>query len=108
MSVQKALIIGGGISGAAGAAWGRRGIDVDVIEIKEKLGDIGGVGLSLMSNASKALATIDAAQACVEAGMPADVGVRLSPPPPVASARKADVAGINRGLTRGLPPHPDE
>ena len=73
MSVQKALVIGGGISGlVAGAAMARRGIDVDLVEIKDKLGDEGGIGLSIMGNASKALATIGAAQACVEAGMPAD------------------------------------
>src|SRR5882724_6450215 len=73
MSVHKALVIGGGISGlTAGAALARRGIGVDLVEINDKLGDEGGIGLSIMGNASKALATIGAAQACVEAGMAAD------------------------------------
>jgi naringenin degradation protein FdeE len=73
MSIQKVLVVGGGISGlSAAAALGRRGIHVELVEIRPKLGDLGGVGLSIMGNASKALATIDAAQACVEAGMPAD------------------------------------
>jgi 2-polyprenyl-6-methoxyphenol hydroxylase-like FAD-dependent oxidoreductase len=73
MTIKKALVIGGGISGlTAGAALARRGIDVDLVEIKKALGDQGGVGLSIMGNASKALATIGAAEACVRAGMPAD------------------------------------
>ena len=73
MSIQHALVIGGGISGlTAGAALARRGVDVDLVEIKDKLGDEGGIGLSIMGNASKALATIGATQACVAAGMPAD------------------------------------
>lgn len=73
MSVRNALVIGGGISGlTAAAALARRGIAVEVVEIKDKLGDLGGIGLSIMGNASKALATIGAAEACVDAGMPAD------------------------------------
>jgi 2-polyprenyl-6-methoxyphenol hydroxylase-like FAD-dependent oxidoreductase len=73
MIVKNALVIGGGISGlAAGAALARRGVDVHLAEIKAKLGDEGGIGLSVMGNATKALATLGAAQACVAAGMPAD------------------------------------
>lgn len=73
MSIKNVLVIGGGISGlTAGAAMAQHGIDVDLIEIKEKLGDLGGVGLSIMGNASVALATIGVADACVKAGMPAD------------------------------------
>src|ERR1700722_12527535 len=74
MSVQKALVIGGGISGlVAGAAMARRGIDVDLVEIKDKLGDEGGIGLSIMGNASKALATIGAAHIYVANDLPVDV-----------------------------------
>jgi 2-polyprenyl-6-methoxyphenol hydroxylase-like FAD-dependent oxidoreductase len=106
MTVRNALIIGGGISGlTAGAALARRGIDVDLVEIKEKLGDEGGIGLSIMGNASKALATIGAAQACVEAGMPAEgftvrapsgevVGV--PPWPPLGKPQWPNQIGISR------------
>jgi 2-polyprenyl-6-methoxyphenol hydroxylase-like FAD-dependent oxidoreductase len=73
MSVQRALIIGGGISGlTAGASLARRGVEVDLVELKNQLGDEGGIGLSIMGNATKALATLGAAEACVAAGMPAD------------------------------------
>jgi 2-polyprenyl-6-methoxyphenol hydroxylase-like FAD-dependent oxidoreductase len=73
MSIHKALIIGGGISGlTAGAALASRGVEVDLVELKAQLGDEGGIGLSIMGNATKALATLGVAQACVAAGMPAD------------------------------------
>ena len=106
MIVRKALVIGGGISGlSAGAALARRGIEVDLVEIKEKLGDLGGIGLSIMGNASKALATIGAAQACVAAGMPADVftvrastgEVLATPPwPPLGKPTWPAQIGISR------------
>ena len=106
MSVQKALVIGGGISGlTAGAALARRGIDVHLVEIKDKLGDEGGIGLSIMGNASKALATIGAAQACVEAGMPADEFtvrapsgevVAIPPWPPLGKREWPAQIGISR------------
>lgn len=73
MSARKILVIGGGISGlTASMAFTRKGFDVDIVEIKDRLGDEGGIGLSIMGNASKALATLGVAQACVDAGMPAD------------------------------------
>jgi 2-polyprenyl-6-methoxyphenol hydroxylase-like FAD-dependent oxidoreductase len=106
MSAQKALVIGGGISGlTAGAALARRGADVDLIEIKDKLGDEGGIGLSIMGNASKALATIGAAQACVAAGMPADgftvrapsgEVVGIPPWPPLGKPGWPNQIGISR------------
>jgi naringenin degradation protein FdeE len=106
MSAQKALVIGGGISGlTAGAALARRGVDVDLIEIKDKLGDEGGIGLSIMGNASKALATIGAAQACVAAGMPADgftvrapsgEVVGIPPWPPLGKPSWPNQIGISR------------
>lgn len=73
MSVCNVLIIGGGIAGlTAAAALAQRGVKVDIVEIKDKLGDLGGIGLSIMGNATKALATIGVAEACIAAGMPAD------------------------------------
>lgn len=73
MSVSNALVIGGGISGlSAAAALAQRDVHVTLLEAKDKLGDLGGVGLSLMGNATKALALIGVAARCVEAGMPAD------------------------------------
>jgi 2-polyprenyl-6-methoxyphenol hydroxylase-like FAD-dependent oxidoreductase len=106
MSVQHALVIGGGISGlTAGAALARRGVDVDLVEIKDKLGDEGGIGLSIMGNASKALATIGATQACVAAGMPADgftvrapsgEVVAVPPWPPLGKPEWPNQIGISR------------
>lgn len=73
MMVRKILVVGGGISGlTAAAVLTRRGFETHVVEIKDALGDQGGIGLSIMGNASKALATIGIAQACVDAGMPAE------------------------------------
>jgi 2-polyprenyl-6-methoxyphenol hydroxylase-like FAD-dependent oxidoreductase len=67
------LVIGAGISGlTAAAAIGRRGWKVDVIERKPEISDAGGVGLSLVGNALRALNQIDVGHACVAAGMPAD------------------------------------
>ena len=68
------LIVGAGITGLTlAASLGRRGIRVDIVEIKPTIQDQGGIGLSIMGNASKALATIDVAHQCVAAGMPADM-----------------------------------
>ena len=73
MSIRTALVIGGGISGlTAATALAQRGVEVELVELKEALGDENGVGLSIMGNASKALATIGVAQSCVAIGMPAD------------------------------------
>lgn len=71
--VQRILIVGGGIAGlTAAAAFAHRGAEVDLVERKSELADGGGIGLSLVANAMRALATIGAAEACVEAGIPAD------------------------------------
>lgn len=106
MSLRSALVIGGGISGlTAGAALARRGVDVDLIEIKKELGDRGGIGLSIMGNATRALATIGAAEACVRAGMPADTftvrtptgEVVATPPwPPLGKPEWPAQIGISR------------
>jgi 2-polyprenyl-6-methoxyphenol hydroxylase-like FAD-dependent oxidoreductase len=72
-NVKNILIIGGGITGlTAAACLGRQGIKVDLIEIRPRLEDQGGIGLSIMGNATKALHTIGVARQCVAAGMPAD------------------------------------
>jgi 2-polyprenyl-6-methoxyphenol hydroxylase-like FAD-dependent oxidoreductase len=72
-NVKNILVIGGGITGlTAAACLGRQGFEVDVIEIRPRLEDQGGIGLSIMGNATKALNTIGVAQRCVDAGMPAD------------------------------------
>jgi 2-polyprenyl-6-methoxyphenol hydroxylase-like FAD-dependent oxidoreductase len=71
---RRVLVVGGGISGlTAATALAQAGIETDLVEIKPALGDEGGIGLSIMGNASIALARIGVARACVEAGMPADV-----------------------------------
>jgi 2-polyprenyl-6-methoxyphenol hydroxylase-like FAD-dependent oxidoreductase len=71
--VKNVLIIGGGITGlTAAACLGRQGIKVDLIEVRSRIEDQGGIGLSIMGNATKALDTIGVAQKCVDAGMPAD------------------------------------
>jgi len=71
--VRNVLIIGGGITGLTTAAFlGRRGLKVDLIEVRSRIEDQGGIGLSIMGNATKALDIIGVAQKCVDAGMPAD------------------------------------
>lgn len=73
MSETKVLVIGGGIAGlTAAAALAQRGALVDLIERKPEISDGGGVGLSVVANATRALAEIGVAAACVEAGMGAD------------------------------------
>ena len=73
MSHPQVLVVGGGIAGlTVAAALGQRGIAVDLIERKPELSDGGGVGLSMVGNATRALAEIGAAEACVEVGMGAD------------------------------------
>lgn len=65
------LIIGAGISGlTAAAALGQRGFEVEVIERRPEIVDDGGVGLTIVGNAMRALDTIGVAHACVAAGLP--------------------------------------
>lgn len=67
------LIVGGGISGltlASGLA--QAGHGVDLVEIKPLLADNGGIGLTLVANAMRALDKIGVAEHCVAVGVPAD------------------------------------
>jgi 2-polyprenyl-6-methoxyphenol hydroxylase-like FAD-dependent oxidoreductase len=67
------LVVGGGIAGlTAAAALGLRGIAVELVERKPALSDGGGVGLTLVANATRALADIGVAARCVQAGIGAD------------------------------------
>lgn len=67
------LIVGGGIAGlTAATALARKGIKTVLIERKDALADEGGIGLSLLANAMRALDTIGIAEHCVAAGMPGD------------------------------------
>lgn len=73
MSDKKILVVGGGIAGlTAAAALAQKGLAVDLIERKPELSDGGGVGLSVVANATRALAEIGVAHTCVDAGMGAD------------------------------------
>ncbi|MFZ2997664.1 FAD-dependent monooxygenase [Sphingobium sp.] len=66
-------MVGAGISGlTAAAALGQRGWQVDVIERKPAVDDGGGIGLTLVGNAMRALDAIGVAEQCVHAGVPAD------------------------------------
>ncbi len=67
------LIVGGGISGlTAATALARKGIRTVLVERKAALADEGGIGLSLLANAMRALDEIGVAERCVAAGVPAD------------------------------------
>lgn len=67
------LISGGGISGLTLAcALRQHDIPVELVERKAELSDDGGVGLTLVGNALRALDAIGLARPLVEVGMPAD------------------------------------
>jgi len=77
---RRALVVGAGISGlTAAAALGRNGWTVDLIERKPHIDDGGGVGLTLVANAMRALDSIGVAGKCVDAGVPADRMVMRNP-----------------------------
>lgn len=67
--MPKAIIVGGGLGGAAAAlALHRRGIEVALYEKAAELGEIG-AGLSLSPNALKALRYLDVEQAAISVGV---------------------------------------
>lgn len=106
------LIVGGGIAGlTAAAALGRRGHAVDLVEIKPTLDDGGGVGLSLVSNALRALDDIGVAERCVVQGVPADSMAMLRPDgsllfdnplPRIGGVKWPGSTGIARSVFHGL------
>lgn len=78
-SVQRVLVVGGGIAGLTAAiAMRRAGIEVDVVESNPEW-SVYGVGIIQLPNALRALNTIDLADKCVAAGHPLP-SVRLYTP----------------------------
>jgi 2-polyprenyl-6-methoxyphenol hydroxylase-like FAD-dependent oxidoreductase len=68
VSVERVLIVGGGIGGLSTAiALRRAGIEVDVVEVNPRW-DVYGVGIIQPPNAIRALAMLGLAEACVAAG----------------------------------------
>ncbi len=69
-SVNKVLVVGGGIGGlSAGVALHRAGIQVDVAELHPTF-NVYGVGIIQPSNALRALDALGLADACIEQGSP--------------------------------------
>lgn len=106
--VRNILIIGGGITGLTAAAFlGRRGFNVDLIEVRSRIEDQGGIGLSIMGNATKALDIIGVAQKCVDAGMPADTYTIRGPDGTIIAAPEWPALGKPRwpaqiGISRAV------
>ena len=73
MTIGPVLIAGAGITGLTLAcALRRQGIVVQVVERKPEIGDEGGIGLTLVGNALRALNSVGLAQPLLAVGMPAD------------------------------------
>lgn len=67
---NRVLVIGAGIAGlTAATALAQKGWQVDLIERKPQIDDGGGVGLTLVGNALRALDRIGVAQDCVDHGV---------------------------------------
>lgn len=106
------LVVGGGIAGlTAAAALGQKGHAVDLVEIKPSLDDGGGVGLSLVSNALRALDEIGIADECVAHGVPTDSMAMLRPDgsllldnplPRIGGPKWPGSTGIARSVFHGL------
>jgi 2-polyprenyl-6-methoxyphenol hydroxylase-like FAD-dependent oxidoreductase len=67
-NTRRVLVVGAGIGGlAAAVAFGQRGVEVDVVEIRPE-GSVRGVGLTLSANALRALDKIRLLEESVSAG----------------------------------------
>jgi 2-polyprenyl-6-methoxyphenol hydroxylase-like FAD-dependent oxidoreductase len=106
MTSNPILVVGGGIAGlTAATAFAQRGLDVVLIERKAELADEGGVGLTLVANALRALDVIGLAERCVAQGVLADSLAMCkpdgtlfmdSPLPRIGGAHLPGAAGISR------------
>ncbi|MGH9563239.1 MAG: FAD-dependent monooxygenase, partial [Terracidiphilus sp.] len=75
-TVSKVLVVGGGISGLAlSIALRKAGVDVEVVEIRQKW-SIYHVGIIAQSNLVRAMVSLGVADDCVAAGFPYS-GVRF-------------------------------
>lgn len=95
-AIKNILIIGGGISGLTAATAIRQRLPevaVELVEINPEITDMGGVGLSVLGNALKALATLGLAQQCVAAGMPSIELMMRTPAGDVAAELKLPALG---------------
>lgn len=65
---RRVLIVGGGVGGLTlGTALGQRGIECEILELRERVGALG-VGLMQPGNALRALASLGLLQDCLDAG----------------------------------------
>lgn len=107
---RRVLVIGGGIGGlAAAVAFGRRGIPVDLVELK---GDntVTGIGIIQPTNALRALDALGLAQACLDGGFAyyrydytdASGKVLNSSEGPRAAPHLPPFNGIRRGLLQEI------
>lgn len=73
MTASTVLVSGAGITGLTLAcALRHHGLDVELVETKDTLSDDGGIGLTLVGNALRALDGIGLARAIIAGGMPAN------------------------------------
>ncbi|PUA19167.1 FAD-dependent oxidoreductase [Glaciimonas sp. PCH181] len=97
--VKKVLVVGGGIGGLTAAiAFARKGVDVDIVEIKTEW-TVYGVGIIQPSNALRALHQLGLAEECIARGF-AFPGWRLFDSQGVAIA---DVPNLNTAAPQFLP-----
>lgn len=101
---RRVLIVGAGIAGLTLAtALQRRGLQADVVEIKEDVAAQPGVGLSLQGNALLALSQLGLAQACLDAGVPANhINVRMADGTLVTNQTLAPMGGPTMPGTCGI------
>lgn len=72
MLTQRVLVVGGGVGGlAVGAALGRRGISVDLVEVKDD-SSVLGVGINQPANSLRALRSLGVLEECVRVGFQYD------------------------------------